>query len=86
MEDKLIMTNILDSVKGLCGLLNQGSLEANDTEYNSVYKKVLGNFLNIQHDLYKKMQDQGWYPVENVQQKSIDKVKNKFSSCTQENK
>lgn len=82
MEDKLIMTNILDSTKGLCGLLNQGSLEANDTNFNNVYKKVLSNFLGMQHELYKVMQEEGWYPVEDVKAPAINKVKNKF--CTSE--
>lgn len=82
MEDKLIMTNILDSTKGLCGLLNQGSLEANDTNFNNVYKKVLSNFLSMQHELYKVMQEEGWYPVEDVKAPAINKVKNKF--CTSE--
>ena len=81
MEDKLIMTNILDSTKGLCSLLNQGSLEANDSNFNNVYKKVLSAFLAMQHDIYKTMQEEGWYPVEDVKSSAINKVKNKFSTA-----
>ncbi len=78
MNDKLIMTNILDTTKGLCGLLNQGTLEANDTNFSNVYKKVLTTLLSMQHDIYKTMQEEGWYPVEDIKAPAINKVKNKF--------
>lgn len=78
MEDKLIMTNLLDISKSICNLLNQGSIEANDDSLSNCYKKVLNTFLTIQHDIYKKMQDEGWYPVIDVKKQEIDKVKSKF--------
>ena len=30
MDDKLVMTNILDSTKSICNLLNQGTIESNE--------------------------------------------------------
>ena len=78
MEDKLIMTNLLDTNKSICNLLNQGTIESNDTEICNTYKKALQALLTMQHDLYKTMQEEGWYPVENVKEQAINKVKNKF--------
>ena len=79
MDDKLVMTNILDTSKSVCNLLNQGSIESNDTVIANTYKKVLSAWLTMQHDIYKTMQEEGWYPVENVKEQAINKVKNKFS-------
>lgn len=81
MDDKLVMTNILDSTKSICNLLNQGTIESNDTTFCNTYKKVLTTFLSMQHELYKTLQEEGWYPVENVKQPAVNKVKNKFSNA-----
>lgn len=81
MEDKLIMTNILDTSKSLCNLFNQGSIEANDTSFNTLFKKVLSNLHTMQHEIYKSMQDEGWYPTEDVKSPAVNKVKTKF--CTE---
>lgn len=78
MDDKLVMTDILNTSKSICNLLNQGAIESNETEICNSYKKVLQAFLTMQHDIYKTMQDQGWYPVENVKAQSVNKIKNKF--------
>ncbi len=78
MDDKLVMTDILNTSKSICNLLNQGAIESNETEICNSYKKVLQAFLTMQHDIYKTMQEQGWYPVENVKVQSVNKIKNKF--------
>ena len=78
MDDKLVMTDILNTSKSICNLLNQGAVESNDVEICNTYKKVLQAFLTMQHDIYKTMQDQGWYPVEDVKSQNVKKVKNKF--------
>lgn len=81
MEDKLIMQNLLDCTKSLCNLLNQSSVEANETSLSNDFKNVLGVFLNVQHETYKAMQEEGWYPVEQVKAPAINKVKTKFASA-----
>jgi len=80
MEDKLIMTNLLDTQKSVCNLLNQGSIESNDTEVCNTYKKVLQTLLTMQHEMYKTMQEEGFYPVEDVKQPAVNKVKSKFNN------
>ena len=82
MDDKLIMQNLLDCTKGLCTLLNQSVIEANDSTLSSDLKNVLSVFLTVQHETYKTMQDEGWYPVEQVKMPAINKVKNKFSNAS----
>lgn len=84
MEDKLIMTDLLGNSKSICNLLNQGCIESNDSNICNVYKKALTSFLTIQHDIYKIMQDEGWYPMEDVKSQAINKVKDKFCSCESE--
>ena len=85
MEDKLIMTNILDTNKSVCNLLNQSAIESDDTEICNAYKKALQSLLTMQHELYKTMQEEGWYPVEDVKQPAINKVKTKFANDNSNN-
>lgn len=78
MQDQFLMTQLLDESKSICNLLNNGTLEADDSVLQSCFKKVLTNYLSLQHEIYKSMQEMGWYPMENVKQQAIDKVKKKF--------
>lgn len=81
MEDKLIMTNLMDTSKGICVLLNHAAIESDNSAINESYKEVLEECLTQQHQIYAMMKDMGWYPMENVKNQEIDKVKNKFQSA-----
>lgn len=80
MDDKLIMQNLLDSIKSVCNLLNQSAIEANETNVSTNFRNVLGVFLGLQHETYKQMQEAGWYQVEDVKNQAINKVKTKFAN------
>ena len=64
MDDKLIMDNILSTTKGACDLMMHGAI--NDT-------------LCMQNEIYKKMSQKGWYPMQQVEQQKISAAKQKFS-------
>ena len=78
MDDKLIMTNLMDTSKGVCALINNAALESDNSAINEAYKEVLEECLSQQHQIYAVMKDMGWYPMENVKSNEVEKVKNKF--------
>ena len=78
MDDKLIMTNLMDTSKGICELLGHAIVESDNATINESYKHVLEDCLTQQHQIYSMMKDMGWYPMENVKSQEVDKVKNKF--------
>lgn len=78
MDDKLIMTNLMDTSKSVCALINNAALESDNSAINEAYKEVLEDCLSQQHQIYAVMKDMGWYPMENVKSNEVEKVKNKF--------
>ena len=40
--------------------------------------ETLSDALNIQGDIYKEMEDRGWYTKENTTKAKIKQVKNKY--------
>jgi spore coat protein CotF len=78
MDDKLIMTDLMNTIKGICVLVNNAAIEADNNEINEVYTETLEECLFQQHEIYLKMKEMGWYPMENVKETEIEKVKAKF--------
>ena len=78
MEEKLMMSNVLTSVKSLCGLLMNASIESPN---NMVYlKATLNNYIELQNELYQAMTNEGWYKIENVDSSKIEQLKQKLNS------
>ena len=82
MEDKMIMTTILNEVKGVCDLMLHGSIESATPNVHSAFKSSLNDCLEMQNQIYNKMSQKGWYSMENVPQQQIDQAKQKFSQET----
>ena len=80
MNDKEIMTNLLNSVKGECDLLMHGTIESSTPNVHSAFKQSLDDALMMQSKLYAKMSEKGWYPMQQAQGTQIDAVKQKFSA------
>ena len=79
MNDKEIMTNILNAVKGECDLMMHGAIESSTPNVHSVFTQSFNDALNLQNQIYAKMAQKGWYPAENAQQNEINKVKQKYA-------
>ena len=79
MNDKLIMDNILTSVKGACDLMMHGAIESSTPDVHSAFTQAFNETLNMQNQIYAKMSQKGWYPSAKVEQQKIDSVKQKFS-------
>ena len=80
MNDKEIMTNILNSVKGECDLLMHGAIESSTPNVHSAFKQSLDDALCMQNKIYAKMSEKGWYPMQQAQGTQVDAVKQKFSA------
>ena len=79
MNDKEIMTNILNAVKGECDLLMHGAIESSTPAVHQAFTQSFNDTLALQNQIYAKMAAKGWYPAENAQQNEINKVKQKYA-------
>ena len=78
MDDKTIMTTILNNVKGACDLMMHGRIESCTTNVNNAFDSTLDDMLCMQKDIYDKMTQKGWYTVEQVEQQKIQATKQKY--------
>ena len=78
MDDKTIMTTILNNVKGACDLMMHGRIESSTTNVNNVFDSTLDDMLCMQKDIYDKMMQKGWYTAEQVEQQKIQQTKQKY--------
>ena len=79
MNDQSIMENILLTAKGVCDLYMHGAIESATPNVHCAFGDALNASLNMQDATYKKMASKGWYPTEQVEQKKIDQVRQKFA-------
>ena len=82
MDDKCIMENILLTEKGVCDLFLHGTIESSTANVHQAFNTALNDSLCMQDELYKKMAQKGWYPTEQAEEQTIQKVKQKFSNSS----
>jgi len=80
MDDKNRMQDLLLLTKGACDLYMHGSIESNTSNIHSCFDSALDQCLQMQSDIYKKMEEKGWYPAEKAEEKTIQQVKQKYQS------
>ena len=78
MNDRLLMDNILLLLKSTVEVYVHGSLESTNKPVHNVLKSNLDEIIKMQDDTYKKMTENGWYVIQNVQVKDIDKTLKKL--------
>lgn len=79
MDDKLIMDNILSTTKGACDLMMHGAIESSTADVHCAFTQAFNDTLCMQNEIYKKMSQKGWYPMQQVEQQKISAAKQKFS-------
>lgn len=79
MDDRSIMENALNNIKGACELYQHGTIEASTAEVHDAFKCALNDSLNIQNKIYTLMAEKGWYPMENANQAQINTTKQKYA-------
>jgi len=80
MQDKVIMDNILTSVKNACDIFMHGTIESPTPNVNSTFKQALNECLCMQKEIYDKMAQKGWYPTQAAPQQQIMQTKQKYAN------
>jgi spore coat protein CotF len=80
MQDKLIITNALTLQKNLLEILIHGVVESANNKVTNALKDQLNDNLAMQNKLFKFMQEQGWYNVEDAPEYKIQAAANKLQS------
>ena len=78
MNDKEIMTNILNAVKGECDLFMHGAIESSTPDVHSAFTQSFNDALALQNQIYAKMSEKGWYSTQQAQQPQLQQVKQKY--------
>lgn len=81
MDDKLIMDNLLTSVKSVCDLMLHGSIESATPDVHTAFTKGLNDTLCMQNEIYNKMAQKGWYPAETAEKQKIEAAKQQFAAA-----
>ena len=71
MKDQLIMENILLLLKSNMEVYVHGTLEASNKFVHEALHYGLEETLKMQHNLYNKMTECGWYQVKKKKKKTI---------------
>ena len=81
MNDQEIMESLLLTTKGVCDLYLHGTIESATANVHNTFDQRLNETLQMQNEIYNKMSEKGWYPMETAQTQQIDKVRGKFANA-----
>lgn len=84
MENQIILEGILWDLKCLSDLFLHGTIESSAESLHKKFKNALNEILDMQNELYNLMSEEGMYPITNVAETKITKVKNKYQSNLEE--
>ena len=79
MDDKQLMENLLLLEKGACDLMLHGTVESASPNVHRAFSTALNASLQMQEQIYDKMQEKGWYPNQQAERQKIEQVMQKFS-------
>ena len=83
MNDRLLMQDMLMLEKGVCDLYMHGAIESSTVNINETFKNALNDSLAMQDEIYKKMEQKGWYQTEEAEQSKISSLRQKFTAQNQ---
>ena len=78
MDDRQLMENMLILEKGACDLLMHGTIESASPDVHHAFTCSLNSSLQMQEQIYEKMQEKGWYPMQQADSRKIEQVRQKF--------
>ena len=81
MNDREIMENMLLLEKGVCDLFMHGTIESASTDVHQTFNTSFFFNDTATTEIYTKMAQKGWYPMEQAPQSKINEVKNQFAGC-----
>ncbi|MCL2036760.1 MAG: spore coat protein [Oscillospiraceae bacterium] len=78
MSDKEYMEDLLMTSKTLNGLYHYATTEASTEPIRKAFKCNLSDSIEMQHNIYAAMQQNGWYPQQQAQPQQINQVRTKY--------
>jgi spore coat protein CotF len=84
MKDKFLMENILNSSKVLNDLYMHGVIESSNDEVANLFNKLSTDTLKMHNEIYKSMEEAGFYKVTNATEAKIKQTKDKLSCLCDE--
>ena len=82
MNDQILMENMLLLLKSNMEVYVHGTLEASNEKVRQALKYGLEETLRMQHELYDKMTECGWYQVQNIDKNTIQGTLTKLQNKT----
>ena len=79
MNDQMILDEYLLLLKSNVEVYVHGTLESSNSSVRERLKETLDETMSMQAHTYDEMVKKGWYTVENVKEKAIEKVIQKVS-------
>ena len=80
MDDRNIMENLLLTSKGACDLYLHGTIESSTANVHQTFMGALNDCLRMQDQIYKQMEQKGWYTTETVPLQKMEQVRQKYTS------
>jgi spore coat protein CotF len=73
------MENILTSTKSACNLMMNGAIESSTSNVHNTFAQSFNDSLTSQNEIYSKMAEKGWYPIEQVEQQKNNEENNRLN-------
>lgn len=80
MSDRDIMENMLLLEKGVCDLFMHGAIESSTANVRDAFSGSLNTALNIQDQIYSRMEQKGWYSADQADSSKLNSLKMKYSA------
>jgi hypothetical protein len=80
MDDRSQMEDLLLVTKGVCDLYMHGTIESSTPGVLTTFSDSLFDSLSMQADIYKTMEQKGWYKTEPAETNKVAQAYQKF--CT----
>ena len=78
MNNQILFENYLLILKSTVEVYVHGTLESSNERVHNILKDSLNQILLYQHQTYNLMEENGWYPKENIDSNKISETINKL--------
>ncbi len=80
MDDKYLMENLMFGSKVINDLYMHGFIESTNEKVFGAFTKALQDTAKMHYEIFKSMEDSGFYNMKNVEESKIKQTKQKLES------
>lgn len=84
MEDKFLMENVLYGSKVINDLYMHGIIESSTDKVKLLFNKIIQETLKMHNEIYKAMENAGFYTATQVDEKKISQTREKLVCVCEE--